>query len=179
MNGKRDKIQYDKIQFAIENCFLGLFLAAFTDQGLCAILLGDKPQELEKEIHKRFPKANLIANQTALINLIAEIKECIHFPSKDRNFVLDERGTAFQLKVWKFLREIPVGTTASYTAIAHQMGLPKAVRAVANACGANPLAVITPCHRVIKKDGNLAGYYWGLARKQSLLQLEKISNNKT
>jgi AraC family transcriptional regulator of adaptative response/methylated-DNA-[protein]-cysteine methyltransferase len=152
----------EEIRFVVGKSPLGLLLVARSNQGVCAVLLGDLASELKRELQKRFPHATLTESKDMQLSKVL-----------DGNHPLDERGTPFQLKVWKALREIPAGSTASYMDIAKKIGLPKAVRAVAGACAANPLAIITPCHRVIRSDGSLSGYRWGVERKKALLQQER------
>lgn len=161
------------IRFAIGACWLGSILVAATDRGLCAILLGDDPDELARDLQDRFPKAELIGGDAGFERLVAKVVGLVQQPSAGLDLPLDIRGTAFQQRVWKALREIPAGSTASYTEIAEKIGSPKSVRAVASACAANALAVAIPCHRVVRTDGSLSGYRWGVERKQALLQREK------
>lgn len=162
------------IRFAIGECSLGSFLVAATGKGVCAILLGDDSVALVHELQDRFPKAPLIGGDAACEQLIPRVVGFLEAPSISLGLPLDIRGTAFQQRVWEALREIPSGSTASYAQIAARIGLPKSVRAVANACGANSLAVVIPCHRVVRSDGFLSGYRWGVERKTELLQREGI-----
>jgi len=161
-----------KIRFAIGECSLGSILVAQSDRGVCAILLGDEPDELARDLQDRFPEAHLIGGDIAFEQLVAKVVGLVEAPSLGLDLPLDVRGTAFQRRVWQALREIPAGATVSYTDIARRIGSPKAVRAVAQACGANPLAVAIPCHRVVRNDGALSGYRWGVARKRALLHAE-------
>ncbi|MGI8978708.1 MAG: bifunctional DNA-binding transcriptional regulator/O6-methylguanine-DNA methyltransferase Ada [Pirellulaceae bacterium] len=161
------------IRFAIGECWLGSILVAASDQGVCAILLGDDPEELARDLQERFSKAELIGGDKAFERLIAKVVGFIDAPQIGLHLPLDIRGTAFQQRVWQALREIPAGTTASYTEVAHRIGRPKAVRAVARACAANPLAVAIPCHRVVRTSGELSGYRWGVERKDKLLRRER------
>jgi AraC family transcriptional regulator of adaptative response/methylated-DNA-[protein]-cysteine methyltransferase len=160
------------IHFAIGECRLGSILVASSDRGVCAILLGDDPDALVRDLQDRFPKSNLIGGDAKFETLIAKVVGLIEAPALGLDLPLDIRGTAFQQRVWQALREIPAGSTVSYTEIANRIGLPKAVRAVAQACGANTLAVAIPCHRVVRSDGTLSGYRWGVERKRALLELE-------
>jgi AraC family transcriptional regulator of adaptative response/methylated-DNA-[protein]-cysteine methyltransferase len=145
---------------------------AASDKGVTAILLGDDKAELERELRQRFPRASLSAGDKAFARLIAKVVTYIDAPAASLDLPLDVRGTAFQHRVWAALRDIAPGATSTYTEIAKRIGHPKAVRAVAAACAANPVAIAIPCHRVIRRDGALAGYYWGLARKRALLDRE-------
>ncbi len=164
--GQRDP---EKISFAIAESSFGLVLAARSAKGLCAVLLGDNPDHLMRELQQRFPAAVLAEGEG---ELAAEVAAFIESPSRSLDAPLDLRGTRFQQTVWQALREIPSGTTASYTEIALRIGQPSAVRAVAQACAANALAVIVPCHRVLRSDGKLSGYRWGIERKRLLLAKE-------
>ncbi|CAM2156686.1 DNA-binding transcriptional dual regulator/DNA repair protein Ada [Pararobbsia alpina] len=160
------------IHFAAAQCSLGAIVVAQSQRGICSILLGDDPDALVRELQDQFPKANLIGGDTGFEQLVAQVIGFIEAPQIGLNLPLDVRGTAFQERVWQALREIPPGTTVSYTDIAERIGSPKAVRAVAQACGANPIAVAIPCHRVVRQDGDLAGYRWGVDRKRELLRRE-------
>jgi AraC family transcriptional regulator, regulatory protein of adaptative response / methylated-DNA-[protein]-cysteine methyltransferase len=160
------------IRFAIGECSLGAILVASSERGVCAILLGDDPNALARDLQDRFPNSDLIGADSEFEQLVAKVVGFIDAPALGLNLPLDIRGTAFQQRVWQALREIPVGSTTSYSAIAHKIGVPKAVRAVASACAANALAVAIPCHRVIRIDGTLSGYRWGVARKRTLLERE-------
>lgn len=160
------------IRFTVRACWLGVILVAASDQGVCAILLGDDPDELVRELQSRFPGTRLIGGGPEVERLAAEVVEFVEAPAADLKFPLDIRGTAFQRQVWDALRTIPPGTTASYAAIAARIGRPRSVRAVARACATNALAVAIPCHRVVRTDGSLSGYRWGLARKAALLRRE-------
>ena len=160
------------IRFAIGQCSLGAILVASSERGVCAILMGDDPELLARDLQDRFPKSNLIGGDDKFEQLVAKVVGFVEMPGIGLDLPLDVRGTAFQQRVWQALREIPIGTTASYTEIAQRIGLPKAVRAVAQACGANALAVAIPCHRVVRNDGTLSGYRWGVERKRALLEKE-------
>jgi len=160
------------IRFAVGECFLGSFLVASSDKGVCAILLGDDPDALLRELQDRFPNAQLIGGDAEFEQTVAKVLSFIETPAKGLDLPLDIRGTAFQQRVWQALREIPAGKTVSYTDIAERLGAPNAVRAVAGACAANAIGIAIPCHRVVRKDGGLSGYYWGIARKRKLLQRE-------
>lgn len=160
------------LRFAVDQCSLGLVLVAKSEQGVCAILLGDDADELTRELHRRFPQAQLQAGDDAFQQTIAEVIRFVEAPQRGWKLPLDVRGTAFQRRVWQALQAIPAGATASYTQVAERMGSPKAVRALAGACAANPIAVAIPCHRVLRADGSLSGYRWGVERKRALLSRE-------
>ena len=160
------------IRFAVGECSLGSILVASSEKGVCAILLGDDPNQLAQDLQDRFPKAELIGGDRSFERVVATEVGFVEAPERGLNLPLDVRGTAFQRRVWQALREIPAGSTASYTEIAKRIGSPKAVRAVAGACAANALAVAIPCHRVLRTDGHLSGYRWGVKRKRALLQME-------
>lgn len=163
----------EAIVYAFGRSDLGAVLVAATPRGICAILLGDDEAALQGELARRFPKAALSAAPHAFAETVERVVAMIATPKLGLDLPLDIRGTAFQRRVWEALREIPPGETASYSEVAARLGLsPRAVRAVAGACAANPLAVAVPCHRVKRRDGNLAGYYWGLARKRALIDRE-------
>lgn len=161
-----------EIRFALGQCALGAILVAQSRQGICAIALGDTPEALLRDFQDRFPAARLIGGDAEFETLVARVIGFVEAPQIGLDLPLDIRGTAFQSRVWQALRQIPPGETASYAQIAARIGAPTATRAVAQACGANPLAVAIPCHRVIRSDGGLSGYRWGIARKQALLARE-------
>ena len=160
------------IHFAIAECSLGSILVAKSERGVCAVLMGDDPLLLARDLQDQFLKAELVGDESGYEDLVAKVIGLIERPGVGVDLPLDIRGTAFQQRVWKALQQIPVGTTASYADIAKVIGMPKAVRAVAQACGANTLAVAIPCHRVIRNDGALSGYRWGVERKRALLDRE-------
>lgn len=161
-----------EITFAVGECSLGSILVARSERGICAILLGDNPEALTRELQDRFPQARLIGGDAAFEQLVARVVGFVEAPGVGLDLPLDIRGTAFQQRVWQALKKIPAGSTASYTDIARLIGSPKSVRAVAQACGANALAVAIPCHRVVRRDGALSGYRWGIERKRALLERE-------
>jgi AraC family transcriptional regulator, regulatory protein of adaptative response / methylated-DNA-[protein]-cysteine methyltransferase len=161
------------IRFALGRCSLGDILVAATDKGVCAITLGDDPDELLHDLEDRFPKAELIGGDKTFEKLVATVVGFVESPNTGLELPLDVRGTAFQHKVWRALRDIPAGSTATYSEIATRIGCPKAVRAVAQACATNALAVAIPCHRVVRTDGALSGYRWGIARKRALIESER------
>lgn len=160
------------IRFAVGECALGAILVAASDRGICSIALGDNPAALVRELQDRFAKAELVGNDASFEKLVAQVVGFVEAPAVGLDLPLDVRGTAFQQRVWQALREIPPGSTASYTAIATRIGAPKSVRAVAQACAANTLAVAIPCHRVVRNNGDLSGYRWGVQRKRGLLERE-------
>ena len=160
------------IRFAIGQCSLGAVLVAATQKGVCAIELGDDPDELVRALQASFPKAKLIGGDAEFKRLIAHVVALVEAPARGLDLPLDIRGSAFQQRVWQALCDIPAGSTVSYSDLAHRIGSPKAVRAVAQACAANKLAVAIPCHRVVHRDGSLSGYRWGVQRKRALLQRE-------
>jgi AraC family transcriptional regulator of adaptative response/methylated-DNA-[protein]-cysteine methyltransferase len=162
----------ETIRFAVGACSLGSILVAATVRGVCAILLGDDPEALVHELERRFPRAQLVGGDAEFEGLVARVVGLVEHPRIGLDLPLDVRGTAFQRRVWEALRAIPPGTTATYAEIAAAIGMPKAVRAVAAACAANALAVAIPCHRVVRKGGELAGYRWGVERKRALLARE-------
>ncbi|SEJ06103.1 AraC family transcriptional regulator, regulatory protein of adaptative response / methylated-DNA-[protein]-cysteine methyltransferase [Pseudomonas linyingensis] len=160
------------IRFALGQCALGALLVAHSGSGLCAILLGDRPEALRDELRQRFPQAELIDGAADAERLLAQVAGFVEAPWIGLDLPLDLHGTAFQQRVWQALRAIPAGSTLSYAELAARIGAPKAVRAVAGACAANALAVAIPCHRVLRSDGGLSGYRWGVARKRALLERE-------
>lgn len=160
------------IHFAIRKCSLGSVLVASSKNGLCCITLGDDPDFLLDDLKKRFRKAEFAAGDSDFEKLVAKVVEFVEAPTLGLDLPLDIRGTAFQQRVWRALCEIPLGSTASYSDVAARIGSPKSVRAVAGACAANSIAVAIPCHRVVRTDGNLSGYRWGVARKRALLDRE-------
>ncbi|GLO41233.1 bifunctional transcriptional activator/DNA repair enzyme protein Ada [Pseudomonas putida] len=160
------------IHFALGQCSLGAILVAQSEKGICAILLGDDPEALLRDLQDQFPKAHLVGGDSAYERLVAEVVGFVEAPALGLALPLDVQGTAFQERVWQALREVPAGSRVSYTDIAERIGAPKAVRAVAMACAANHIAVAIPCHRVVRRDGDISGYRWGVERKQQLLKRE-------
>lgn len=161
-----------EIQFALGECSLGSILVAKSKKGICAILLGDDPEILVHDLQDRFSRAKLIGGDSRFEKIVAKVVGFVESPAIGLDLPLDVRGTAFQHRVWQALRAIPAGSTASYTEVAKSIGAPKSVRAVAQACAANALAVAIPCHRVVRTDGGLSGYRWGVERKRRLLTKE-------
>lgn len=160
------------IRHATSKCSLGLVIVAATAKGICFIGLGDTRKELLEDLQHRFPKARLTDGDKDFGRTVAKVVAFVEAPGTGLDLPLDVRGTAFQQKVWRALRAIPLGSTSTYTEIAKRIGAPKAVRAVAGACGANKLALVIPCHRVLRNDGALSGYRWGVDRKRALLKKE-------
>jgi AraC family transcriptional regulator, regulatory protein of adaptative response / methylated-DNA-[protein]-cysteine methyltransferase len=161
-----------RIRFAVGQASLGAVLVAATDKGVCAILLGDDPEALVRDLQDRFPRAELEGGDADFERMVAQVVGLVEAPGQRLDLPLDIRGTAFQQKVWAALSAIPPGKTATYAEVARAIGQPKAVRAVAQACGANPLAIAIPCHRVVRSDGDLSGYRWGVERKRKLIDRE-------
>ncbi|WP_171207891.1 MULTISPECIES: bifunctional DNA-binding transcriptional regulator/O6-methylguanine-DNA methyltransferase Ada [unclassified Ruegeria] len=170
-NGGKDV----RILFAIGESSLGSVLVASTEKGVCALLFGDTPEQVLEDLQSRFPNADLIGDDQNYQQVIGHVIRFVDDPSRGFDLPLDIRGTAFQQRVWEALRDIPAGTTASYRDIAAKIGAPNSFRAVAQACGANNIAVAVPCHRVVHTDGGLSGYRWGIARKRSLLKREAVA----
>lgn len=160
------------IRFAVEPCWLGNILVAATDKGVCAILFGDTAEALVHDLQQRFPNARFLEKDADFAQRVAQVIHFVEAPALGLDLPLDVRGTAFQQRVWQALQQIPCGSTASYADIAQRLGAPKAVRAVAQACAANAIAVAIPCHRVVRHDGALSGYRWGVERKRALLARE-------
>ena len=163
---------HEELRFAIGQCSLGAILVASSAKGVAAILIGDDPDVLAHDLQDRFPKAHLVGGDAEFETLVAQVVGFVEAPRIGLALPLDVRGTAFQQRVWQALQEIPAGETASYTSIAARIGAPGSVRAVAGACAANTLAVAIPCHRVVRHDGALSGYRWGVERKRELLTRE-------
>jgi AraC family transcriptional regulator of adaptative response/methylated-DNA-[protein]-cysteine methyltransferase len=163
-----------QIVYAVAQLYLGWVLVAATRAGICAIDLGEAPDVLEKRLAQRFPGAQLSQGDAEFSHWVAQVLSFLESPGRGLNLPLDIQGTAFQRRVWMALRTIPSGSTASYTEVAQQIGSPKAVRAVAHACASNQIAVAIPCHRVLRSNGDLGGYRWGLDRKRALLERERV-----
>lgn len=163
------------LRFAVGESSLGAILVAASDKGVAAILIGDDPAELLQDLQQRFRNATLVGGDRQFEDVVAKVVGLIEAPGSAVDLPLDIRGTAFQHRVWQALRQIPAGATASYADIAQCVGMPKSVRAVAAACAANHIAVAIPCHRVVRTDGALAGYRWGIERKRALLEREHNS----
>ncbi|MYN17262.1 bifunctional DNA-binding transcriptional regulator/O6-methylguanine-DNA methyltransferase Ada [Rugamonas sp. FT107W] len=161
-----------RIRFAIGACSLGAILVASTEQGICAILMDDDPDVLVRDLQDRFPRAELIGAEPEYEQVVSRVVGMVERPELGLDLPLDVRGTAFQQRVWQVLRGIPAGRTVSYAELAELVGSPKGARAVAGACAANALAVAIPCHRVVRNDGSISGYRWGVDRKAALLDRE-------
>ena len=161
------------IRFAVGQCTLGAILVAESARGICAIALGDDAQALVRQLQDQFPNAQLTGGDAAFEQHVARVIGFVEQPGLGLDLPLDVRGTAFQQRVWQALRAVPAGQTVSYAEIAQRIGQPRAVRAVAQACAANALAVAIPCHRVVRSDGALSGYRWGVERKAALLVREQ------
>ncbi|MBW8823081.1 MAG: bifunctional DNA-binding transcriptional regulator/O6-methylguanine-DNA methyltransferase Ada [Xanthomonadales bacterium] len=168
----RDGGKHERIRYALGDTSLGRVLIAATDRGLCTILFGEDDDALVADLHARFSRAECISDDAALAKHFADVIRLVDDPAHGPDLPLDIRGTAFQQKVWSQLRRLPAGKTVSYSELATQIGAPDAARAIAGACAANPLAVAIPCHRVVRADGALSGYRWGVQRKKKLLQRE-------
>jgi AraC family transcriptional regulator of adaptative response/methylated-DNA-[protein]-cysteine methyltransferase len=164
-----------EIRFALGKCSLGSILVAATDKGICAIALGDDPERLLRDLQDRFPRATLVGGDREFERTVARVVGFVEAPALGLDLPLDVRGTAFQQRVWECLRAIPPGATVTYTELARRVGAPAAVRAVASACATNGIAVAIPCHRVVRIDGDVAGYRWGVKRKRALLERERRS----
>jgi AraC family transcriptional regulator of adaptative response/methylated-DNA-[protein]-cysteine methyltransferase len=160
------------IRFAVGQSSLGSILVAASERGICAILMGDDSEALLRDLQKRFPKAALAPGDRAFETWVAKVVAFVDAPRIGLDLPLDIRGTAFQQRVWQAMCEVPPGSTASYTEIAKRIGAPKSVRAVAQACAANAIAVAIPCHRILRNDGGISGYRWGVERKRALLKRE-------
>ncbi|MCC7250758.1 bifunctional DNA-binding transcriptional regulator/O6-methylguanine-DNA methyltransferase Ada [Hyphomicrobium sp.] len=164
-----------EMRFAVGQCSLGAILVAATARGIAAILLGDDPDALVRDLEERFPKAVLIGVDQEFEDTVAKVVAFVEAPGTGLDLPLDVQGTAFQHRVWEALRQIPPGTTVTYAELADRIGKPAAVRAVASACAANRIAVAIPCHRVVRTGGALSGYRWGVARKRTLIERETKS----
>lgn len=162
----------DVIRAVVRQSSLGLLLVARSAKGLCAVLVGDDEAELRQDLRRRFPAATVADADEALDVLARQVADCVESPARALDVPLDMGGTEFQRTVWSALREIPPGSAASYVDVARSIGMPRAARAVARACAANPLAIVVPCHRVVRSDGSLSGYRWGVGRKRALLARE-------
>ena len=165
------------VRYRIADCSLGNVLVAATDAGVCALTLGDDPATLVADLRDRFPA--VAPGGPDLDDLTEAAVRTVDGPTVGHELPLDVRGTAFQKRVWAELRRIPPGETATYTDIAGRLGQPTAARAVAGACAANPVAVVVPCHRVVRTDGSLSGYRWGVGRKAELLRREQVTSSST
>ncbi len=163
----------DGVRFGTGTCWLGSFLVATTERGICALTLGDASEPLVEELRAHYPGAERADAGLDSSGVMASVLAFLEDPTTHLDLPLDLHGTAFQKRVWQVLQEVPPGATLTYTELAQRIGAERAVRAVAAACGANPVAVVVPCHRVIAKGGDLRGYHWGLQRKRALLERER------
>ena len=168
-----------RIEFAIGQCSLGAILVARSQRGVCAISLGDDPGALLRELQDRFPRAELIGGDAAFERLVAQVVGLIEQPGIGTELPLDVRGTAFQLIVWRYLQKLPYGEVRSYSEVAEGIGRPSAARAVARACATNSVALLIPCHRVVRGTGGLGGYRWGVQRKRVLLDTERAASKRS
>jgi AraC family transcriptional regulator of adaptative response/methylated-DNA-[protein]-cysteine methyltransferase len=162
-----------RIRFAVGQCSLGSILVAASARGICAIALGDDPEALCHDLERRFPRARLVGGDPEFDALVSNVVGIVENPSRVSTLPLDVQGTAFQERVWRALTKIPPGTTTTYGELARRLGTPRATRAVARACAQNPVAIAIPCHRVVRTNGELAGYRWGIERKRELLRRER------
>lgn len=174
MSRSRRRGNAEPIDYGTAACRLGRVLVATTERGLCAVLLGDDEDGLLSDLRRRFPRAELEAGSKSFQSTLDRVVNLIDHSAKlTPSLPLDLRGTAFQRKVWDALQDIPPGRTTTYGELAQRVGLPGGARAVAQACGANPVSVVVPCHRVVAADGGLGGYRWGIERKRVLLAQEQ------
>ena len=165
----------DTISYATGECALGQVLVARSVKGVCAVLIGAGRDELEIDLASRFPEAKLVADEAAVHDDLAKVFRFVEKPAEGLYFPLDMRGTPFQRRVWEKLRAIPVGRTVTYTELAYWVGPLTSARAVAGACASNPIALAVPCHRVVRSNGDLAGYRWGVERKRELIRREAMA----
>lgn len=166
------------IRFAVGECSLGSLLVAATERGVCCVQLGDEADALVRSLQDRFPQAELVGGDADFETTMAQVAALVEWPEKGLSLPLDVQGTAFQQRVWRALRAIPAGQTISYAELAQRIGQPRASRAVAGACAANPVAVAIPCHRVVRNDGSISGYRWGVERKRALLLREAAQGGR-
>ena len=164
-----------EIRWAIARSYVGEVLVGLSDRGVCAVLIGEDEAALLEELRQRFPHSSL--RHDAGCRTAADVAGLIERPAQPVPVSVDLRGTAFQQAVWNSLRQIPSGETITYTELAARVGRPRAVRAAAAACAANPVAIVVPCHRVVGRNGELRGYRWGTERKRRLLEAEAIIDN--
>jgi AraC family transcriptional regulator of adaptative response/methylated-DNA-[protein]-cysteine methyltransferase len=167
-----------RIRFTVSPCSLGQVLVAASAKGICAVLLGADAQALVRDLEGDFPRDDIIAGDAEFERLSDAVVAAVEAPARRSDQPLDMRGTAFQHCVWQALCTIPPGTTTTYASLAERIGKPRAVRAVARACAANTIAVLVPCHRVVRSDGSLSGYRWGAERKQALLAREAAAHEQ-
>jgi AraC family transcriptional regulator, regulatory protein of adaptative response / methylated-DNA-[protein]-cysteine methyltransferase len=165
----------ESISYATSECILGQVLIAHSVKGVCAVLLGDDRDQLETDLAARFPEADLIANEAILEDDLVKVNLFLEKPAEGLDITLDMRRTLFQRLVWEKLRAIPAGRTVTYNELAQWVGPLTSARAVAGACAANPIALAVPCHRVVRSNGDLAGYRWGIERKRELIKKEALA----
>jgi len=163
----------EHIRYAFGQSSIGDFITALSAQGLVAFEIGDERAALLETLRARLPQAELVEDRIGLAALIGQLAEVIEHPGRDPGLPLDPRGSDYERRVWSALREIPAGRTASYCEIATRLGTPREAREVAEACPANAIAILIPCHRIVKKDGSLSGYRWGFRRKRTLIARER------
>ena len=168
----------EALSFATDETTVGAIVIAATRKGLCAVLLGDDSTRLVRDLQERFPEAELTRGDADFERLVAQVIDLIETPGGADDLPLDIRGSVFQQQVWVALRAIPSGSTLSYAEVARSIGRPTSARAVAQACASNALAVAIPCHRVVRTDGGLSGYRWGVERKRELLARERAASER-
>jgi AraC family transcriptional regulator of adaptative response/methylated-DNA-[protein]-cysteine methyltransferase len=167
-----------RLRYALSDCPLGRLLLAATERGVSAVYLGDTDGELEKALRKEYPAASVERDDATLRQWLGELLDHLRGQQPHLDLPLDVQATAFQWRVWQELQAIPYGSTRTYSEVAEALGQPKAARAVARACATNPVSVVIPCHRVVREDGSLGGYRWGLKRKRALLDREKAAGQR-
>jgi methylated-DNA-[protein]-cysteine S-methyltransferase/AraC family transcriptional regulator of adaptative response/methylated-DNA-[protein]-cysteine methyltransferase len=165
----------DILSYATSSCALGSVLVARSSNGVCAVLINDRDEELEAVLAARFPQSTILANEIAVRDDLAKVVRFMEKPAGGLDLTLDMRGTPFQRRVWEKMRAISVGRTVSYMELAKWISPLASPRAVAGACAANPIALAIPCHRVVRGNGDLAGYRWGIERKRALIQKEALA----
>jgi len=170
----KEALPNEVIHFSVRRCTLGCILVAISPKGVCCITLGDDPALLLADLKKRFPNAKISRRDEKITQFVAQVVRFIEAPRLGLTLPLDIRGTDFQQRVWQALGKIPSGSTASYSDIARMIDRPKSVRAVAGACAANSISLAIPCHRIVRSDGQLSGYRWGIERKRILLAREAV-----
>jgi len=167
-----------EIQYTVTDTPLGRMLVGGTSRGISALYLGTSDAALEEELRKEYPRASIRKGREGMEGWVAKIVAHLRGKEPHLDLPTDVQATAFQRRVWEELRRIPYGKTKTYSQVARDIGKPKAVRAVARACATNPVSIVVPCHRVVRKSGNLAGYRWGLDKKERLLEMERSSEGK-
>lgn len=172
IRAKQPPDETSSISFATADCSLGTVLVARSERGVCAIAFGDEALDLVSDLRRQLPDAELVESASELVEILAEVVAATTAPATSLDLGLDTRGTPFQEEVWRALASIPPGQTTTYAELAQRIGRPNAIQAVGQACGANRIALAIPCHRVVRSDGSLAGYRWGIERKRALLERE-------